>query len=129
MALIDLVKEKEIPKNGKVPEGNIPLDKPRVDGIKFSTKTGKISQAKEVNPLGNPEGRHLNNGRDILPQGSPQGRHINSGRTILPQSSPIGRHINSGNTVLPQGSPQGRHLQSPLGKGSLQKSPLAGGIK
>ena len=128
MALIDLVKEKEIPKNGKGPEGNIPLDKPRVDG-NFSSLTDKISQAKEVNPLGNPEGRHLNNGRDILPQGSPQGQHINSGRTILPQSSPIGRHINSGNTVLPQGSPQGRHLQSPLGKGSLQKSPLAGGIK
>ena len=92
MALIDLVKDKEIPKNGKGPEGNIPLDKPRVDGIKFSTKTGKISQAKEVNPLGSPQGRHFDNGR----------------------------------TILPQGSPQGRHLQSPLGKGFLRKSPLAG---
>ena len=46
MALIDLVKEKEIPKNGKGPEGNIPLDKPRVDG-NFSSLTDKISQAKE----------------------------------------------------------------------------------
>ena len=143
MALIDLVKGKDIPTPSSGPKDNIPLDRPRVDGIKFSTSTGKISQAKEVNPLGNPEGRHLNNGRDVLPQGSPlgrhlengrdvlpqgnpSGRHINSGKTILPQGSPIDRHINSGNTILPQGSPQGRHLQSPLGKGSLNKSPLAG---
>ena len=40
--------------------------------------------------------------------------------------SPQGRHINSGNTILPQGSPSGRHINSPLGKGSLRKSPLAG---
>ena len=71
------------------PEGNIPLDKPRVDGIKFSTKNIKIDP-KTINPLGSPQGRHFDNGR----------------------------------TILPQGSPQGRHLQSPLGKGSLRKSPL-----
>ena len=57
---------------------------------------------------------------------SPQGRHINSGNTILPQGSPRGRHIDSGKTILPQGSPSGRHTQSPLGQGSLRKSPLAG---
>ena len=71
--------------------------------------TGNIDGAKDVNPMGSPRGRHLDNGRDVLPQGSP-----------------IGRHINSGNTILPQGSPQGRHTQSPLGVGTIRKSPLAG---
>ena len=77
-----------------------------------------------MNPLGSPSGRHLDNGRDVLPQGSPIGRHLDSGNTILPQGSPRGRHINSGNTILPQGSPSRRHTQSPLGQGSLRKSPL-----
>ena len=49
-----------------------------------------------------------------------------SGIAIADNGSPIGRHINSGNTILPQGSPRGRHTQSPLGQGSLNKSPLAG---
>ena len=46
--------------------------------------------------------------------------------TNNPLGSPQGRHFDNGRTILPQGSPQGRHLQSPLGKGSLRKSPLAG---
>jgi len=68
-----------------------------------------INQGKDVSSLNNPSGRHLDNGRDVLPQGSP-----------------IGRHINSGNTILPTGGLRGRHTQSPLGNGSLRKSPLAG---
>ena len=45
-------------------------------------------------------------------------------KTINPLGSPQGRHFDNGRTILPQGSPQGRHLQSPLGKGSLRKSPF-----
>jgi len=71
-----------------------------------------------------------------IPTDSPQGAGINQvplssriiggAKDVNPLGSPIGRHINSGNTILPQGSPSGRHINSPLGKGSLRKSPLAG---
>ena len=127
MALIDLVKDKNTPKPEQSPGGNIPTDSPQGAGINNVPLSSRIIDgAKDVNPLGSPQGRHLDNGRDVFPQGNPQGRHINSGKTILPQGSPLGRHINSGNTILPQGGPSGRHIQSPLGKGSLRKSPLAG---
>lgn len=93
MALVDLVKGKDIPKPTKGVGGNIPTDSPSGAGENFVPYSSRIiSGAKDVNPLG----------------------------------SPNGRHINSGNTILPQGSPQGRHTQSPLGNGSLGKSPLAG---
>ena len=127
MALVDTIKGREVPKPDKGAQGNIPTDSPQGAGINNVPLSSRIIDgAKDVNPLGSPRGRHLDNGRDVLPQGSPSGRHLNSGNTILPQGSPIGRHINSGNTVLPQGSPSGRHTQSPLGQGSLNKSPLAG---
>ena len=71
-----------------------------------------------------------------IPTDSPAGAGINQvplssriiggAKDVNPLGSPIGRHINSGNTILPQGSPSGRHINSPLGKGSLRKSPLAG---
>ena len=92
MALIDLVKDKNIPKPEQGPGGNIPTDSPNGAGIDTRRQPKLIDQAKTINPLGSPQGRHFDNGR----------------------------------TILPQGSPQGRHLQSPLGKGSLRKSPLAG---
>ena len=127
MALVDTIKGREVPKPDKGAQGNIPTDSPQGAGINNVPLSSRIIDgAKDVNPLGSPRGRHLDNGRDVLPQGSPSGRHLNSGNTIVPQGSPIGRHINSGNTILPQGSPSGRHTQSPLGQGSLNKSPLAG---
>ena len=127
MALVDSIKGREVPNPDKGPSGNIPTDSPQGAGINQVPLSSRIiGGAKDVNPLGSPSGRHLDNGRDVLPQGSPIGRHLNSGNTILPQGSPQGRHINSGNTILPQGSPSGRHINSPLGKGSLRKSPLAG---
>mgnify|MGYP003314186148 FL=1 len=127
MALVDLVKGKDVPRTDKGAQGNIPNDSPAGAGINNVPLSSRIIDgAKDVNPLGSPSGRHLDNGRDVLPQGSPSGRHLNSGNTIVPQGSPIGRHINSGNTILPQGSPRGSHTQSPLGQGSLNKSPLAG---
>tara|TARA_Y100001938_G_C7795609_1_gene284649 strand:- start:35 stop:421 length:387 start_codon:yes stop_codon:yes gene_type:complete len=127
MALVDSIKGREVPNPDKGPRGNIPTDSPAGAGINNVPLSSRIiGGAKDVNPLGSPSGRHLDNGRDILPQGSPIGRHLDSGNTILPQGSPQGRHINSGNTILPQGSPSGRHINSPLGKGSLRKSPLAG---
>ena len=92
MALIDLVKDKNIPKPEQGPGGNIPTDSPNGAGIDTRRQPNLIDQAKTINPLGSPQGRHFDNGR----------------------------------TILPQGSPQGRHLQSPLGNGSLRKSPLAG---
>ena len=93
MALIDLVKDKNIPKPEQSPAGNIPTDSPQGAGINNVPLSSRIIDgAKDVNPLGSPSGRHLDNGRDILPQGSPSGRHTNS----------------------------------PLGNGSLRKSPLAG---
>ena len=93
MALVDLVKGKEVTKPNNGPSGNIPTDSPQGAGINQVPLSSRIKGgAKDVNPLG----------------------------------SPIGRHIDGGNTVLPQGSPMGRHTQSPLGKGSLGKSPLAG---
>ena len=71
-----------------------------------------------------------------IPTDSPAGAGINQvplssriiggAKDVNPLGSPSGRHIDSGNTILPQGSPSGRHLNSPLGKGSLRKSPLAG---
>ena len=127
MALVDTIKGREVPNPDKGPQGNIPTDSPAGAGENFVPYSSRIiGGAKDVNPLGSPSGRHLDNGRDVLPQGSPSGRHLNSGNTILPQGSPQGRHINSGNTILPQGGPSGRHTQSPLGQGSLRKSPLAG---
>ena len=93
MALIDLVKGKDVPNPTKGPKGNIPTDSPAGAGINNVPLSSRItSGAKDVNPLGSPIGRHLENGRDVLPQGSPSGRHTNS----------------------------------PLGNGSLRKSPLAG---
>ena len=93
MALVDLVKGKDVPRPDKGAQGNIPNDSPAGAGINNVPLSSRIIDgAKDVNPLG----------------------------------SPIGRHINSGNTILPQGSPSGRHTNSPLGKGSLRKSPLAG---
>tara|TARA_B100000427_G_C15431706_1_gene561176 strand:+ start:407 stop:679 length:273 start_codon:yes stop_codon:yes gene_type:complete len=68
----------------------------------------------------------INQGKDVSSLNSPRGRHLDNGRDVLPQGSPIGRHINSGNTILPTGGLRGRHTQSPLGNGSLRKSPLAG---
>ena len=110
MALVDLVKGKDVPRPDKGAQGNIPNDSPAGAGINNVPLSSRIIDgAKDVNPLGSPSGRHLDNGRDVLPQGSP-----------------IGRHLNSGNTILPQGSPRGSHTQSPLGQGSLNKSPLAG---
>ena len=76
MALIDLVKGKEITKPNNGPSGNIPTD-------------------------------------------SPQGAGINQ----VPYSSRI---IGGAKDVNPTGSPSGRHTNSPLGNGSLRKSPLAG---
>jgi len=71
-----------------------------------------------------------------IPTDSPQGAGINQvpyssriiggAKDVNPLGSPSGRHIDGGNTVLPQGSPSGRHINSPLGKTSLRKSPLAG---
>ena len=93
MALVDSIKGREVPKPDKGPQGNIPTDSPQGAGINQVPLSSRIiGGAKDVNPLGSPSGRHLDNGRDILPQGSPSGRHINS----------------------------------PLGNGSLRKSPLAG---
>ena len=110
MALVALVKGKDTPTPNKGATGNIPTDSPQGAGENFVPYSSRIIDgAKDVNPMGSPRGRHLDNGRDVLPQGSP-----------------IGRHINSGNTILPQGSPQGRHTQSPLGVGTIRKSPLAG---
>ena len=127
MALVDSIKGREVPKPDKGPQGNIPTDSPAGAGINQVPLSSRIiGGAKDVNPLGSPSGRHLDNGRDVLPQGSPIGRHLNNGLDVVPTASPIGRHINSGNTILPQGSPRGRHTQSPLGQGSLNKSPLAG---
>ena len=127
MALVDSIKGREVPNPDKGPSGNIPTDSPAGAGINQVPLSSRIiGGAKDVNPLGSPSGRHLDNGRDVLPQGSPIGRHLDSGNTILPQGSPRGRHIDSGKTILPQGSPSGRHTQSPLGQGSLRKSPLAG---
>ena len=76
MALVDLVKGKEVTKPNNGPSGNIPTQ-------------------------------------------SPQGAGINQ----VPYSSRI---IGGAKDVLPQGSPSGRHTNSPLGNGSLRKSPLAG---
>tara|TARA_R100000742_G_C4190872_1_gene23008 strand:+ start:160 stop:393 length:234 start_codon:yes stop_codon:yes gene_type:complete len=76
MALIDLVKGKEITKPNNGPSGNIPTQ-------------------------------------------SPQGAGINQ----VPYSSRI---IGGAKDVLPKGSPSGRHIDSPLGNGSLKKTPLAG---
>ena len=127
MALVDSIKGREVPNPDKGPSGNIPTDSPAGAGINNVPLSSRIiGGAKDVNPLGSPSGRHLDNGRDVLPQGSPIGRHLNNGLDVVPTASPIGRHINSGNTILPQGSPSGRHINSPLGKGSLRKSPLAG---
>ena len=127
MALVDSIKGREVPRPDKGPQGNIPTDSPAGAGINQVPLSSRIiGGAKDVNPLGSPSGRHLDNGRDVLPQGSPIGRHLNNGLDVVPTASPIGRHINSGNTILPQGSPRGRHTQSPLGQGSLNKSPLAG---
>ena len=127
MALVDSIKGREVPNPDKGPQGNIPTDSPAGAGINNVPLSSRIiGGAKDVNPLGSPSGRHLDNGRDVLPQGSPIGRHLNNGLDVVPTASPIGRHINSGNTILPQGSPRGRHTQSPLGQGSLNKSPLAG---
>ena len=127
MALVDLVKGKDVPRPDKGAQGNIPNDSPAGAGINNVPLSSRIIDgAKDVNPLGSPSGRHLDNGRDVLPKGSPIGRHLNNGLDVVPTASPIGRHINSGNTILPQGSPIGRHTQSPLGQGSLNKSPLAG---
>jgi|TARA_B100002019_G_scaffold285416_1_gene294344 hypothetical protein len=110
MALVDLVKGKDTPTPNKGATGNIPTDSPAGAGENFVPYSSRIIDgAKDVNPLGSPIGRHLNGGRDVLPTGSP-----------------IGRHIDSGNTILPQGSPRGRHTQSPLGVGTIRKSPLAG---
>jgi len=93
MALVDLVKGKDVPKPNRGATGNIPTDSPQGAGINQVPLSSRIiGGAKDVNPLGSPSGRHLDNGRDVLPQGSPSGRHINS----------------------------------PLGNGSLRKSPLAG---
>ena len=127
MALVDSIKGREVPRPDKGPQGNIPTDSPAGAGINQVPLSSRIiGGAKDVNPLGSPSGRHLDNGRDVPPQGSPIGRHLNNGLDVVPTASPIGRHINSGNTILPQGSPRGRHTQSPLGQGSLNKSPLAG---
>ena len=127
MALVDSIKGREVPKPDKGPQGNIPTDSPAGAGINQVPLSSRIiGGAKDVNPLGSPSGRHLDNGRDVLTQGSAIGRHLNNGLDVVPTASPIGRHINSGNTILPQGSPRGRHTQSPLGQGSLNKSPLAG---
>ena len=127
MALVDSIKGREAPNPDKGPQGNIPTDSPQGAGINQVPYSSRIiGGAKDVNPLGSPSGRHLENGSDVLPQGQPNGRHLDNGRDVLSQGSPIGRHINSGNTILPQGSPQGRHINSPLGQGSLRKSPLAG---
>ena len=76
MALVDLVKGKDVPKPNNGPQGNIPTQ-------------------------------------------SPQGAGINQ----VPYSSRI---IGGAKDVLPKGSPSGRHTDSPLGNGSLRKSPLAG---
>jgi len=92
MALVDLVKDKNIPKPDSGPQDNISTQSPNGAGIDTRRQPNLIDQAKTVNPLGSPQGRHFDNGR----------------------------------TILPQGSPMGRHSQSPLGKGSLRKSPLAG---
>ena len=93
MALVDLIKGKDVPKPNNGPQGNIPTDSPQGAGINQVPLSSRIiGGAKDVNPLGSPIGRHLENGRDVLPQGSPSGRHTNS----------------------------------PLGNGSLRKSPLAG---
>ena len=93
MALVDLVKGKEVTKPNNGPSGNIPTDSPQGAGINQVPYSSRIiGGAKDVNPLG----------------------------------SPSGRHLEGGNTILPQGSPSGRHINSPLGNGSLKKSPLAG---
>ncbi len=93
MSLEDMVKNKNIPTPTKGPSGNIPLQSPQGAGVNQVPLSSRIiGGAKDVNPLGSPSGRHLDNGRDILPQGSPSGRHTTS----------------------------------PLGNGSLRKSPLAG---
>ena len=54
-----------------------------------------------------------------IPTDSPQGAGINQ----VPYSSRI---IGGAKDVLPKGSPSGSHTDSPLGYGSLRKSPLAG---
>ena len=72
MALVDLVKGKDVPRPDKGAQGNIPNDSPAGAGINNVPLSSRIIDgAKDVNPLGSPSGRHLDNGRDVLPQGSP----------------------------------------------------------
>jgi len=64
-------------------------------------------------------------GKDI-PKPINSSNLINQGKDVSSLNSPRGRHLDNGRDVLPQGSPIGRHINSPLGNGSLRKSPLAG---
>ena len=74
MALVDLVKDKNIPKPNSGPQNNISTDSPNGTGIDTRRQPNLIDQAKTVNPLGSPQGRHFDNGRTVLPQGRPGGR-------------------------------------------------------
>ena len=64
-------------------------------------------------------------GKDI-PKPINSSNLINQGKDVSSLNSPRGRHLDSGRDVLPQGSPRGRRTQSPLGVGTIRKSPLAG---
>ena len=70
-------------------------------------------------PTDSPAGAGINN----VPLSS---RIIGGAKDVIPLGSPSGRHLDNGRDILPQGSPSGRHTNSPLGNGSLRKSPLAG---
>ena len=59
MALVDLVKGKDVPRPDKGAQGNIPNDSPAGAGINNVPLSSRIIDgAKDVNPLGSPSGRH-----------------------------------------------------------------------
>ena len=59
MALVDLVKGKDVPKPNRGATGNIPTDSPQGAGINQVPLSSRIiGGAKDVVPMGSPMGRH-----------------------------------------------------------------------
>ena len=59
MALVDLVKGKDVPKPNRGATGNIPTDSPQGAGINQVPLSSRIiGGAKDVVPMGSPIGRH-----------------------------------------------------------------------
>ena len=67
MALVDLVKGKDVPKPNRGATGNIPTDSPQGAGINQVPLSSRIiGGARTVQPSGSPRGRHTQSPVDVI---------------------------------------------------------------